>query len=161
MHGRRRVHVHIYSFVTWSWYFWLKKWFAGARWHIDQCSHLCHDLFLIMHSLNKFLLYVVTVQAIVSLVPDSCWAIIRNGNSIRGKCHKGHYQKLSEWRLFLVFLDNLAVVLVFIWHCRINTIYVHCQKISNSFPLAAKQGKKVCQRFAFLPVSKTHANFFL
>jgi len=50
--------------------------------------------------------------------------------------------------LFLFFFDNLAVVFCFDfggrreWHCRINTIHVHCQKIQNAFTPAAKQDRK-------------------
>jgi len=44
---------------------------------------------------------------------------------------------------FYIFLDT--------WHCRINTIFVHFRKISNSFALASKQERKACQRpFFFL-----------
>jgi hypothetical protein len=39
-------------------------------------------------------------------------------------------------------------------HPGIDTIYVQCLKISNSFALAAKEDRKTCQRFPFLPVSK-------
>jgi hypothetical protein len=53
------------------------------------------------------------------------------------------------WQLFLIFL-----------HCRINTIYVHCRKISNPFALAAKQDRKNRQRLTFLPVSKARTNYF-
>ena len=53
------------------------------------------------------------------------------------------------WQLFLIFL-----------HCRINTIYVHCRKISNPFTLAAKQDRKNRQRLTFLPVSKARTNYF-
>jgi hypothetical protein len=34
-----------------------------------------------LHWLDKFLLYTVTDQNIAFLVPDSCWATERNGNS--------------------------------------------------------------------------------
>jgi len=65
---------------------------------------------------------------------------------------RGHHQKRC---LLLPFLDNLAVVLGPSDITGQNTIYLDCLKISNSFALAAKQGRKACQRLAYLPVSKT------
>jgi hypothetical protein len=38
------------------------------------------------------------------------------------------------------------------------TIYLDCLKISNSFALAAKQGRKACQRLVYLPVSKVRTS---
>jgi hypothetical protein len=66
--------------------------------------------------------------------------------------------------LFLFFFDNLAVVFFCFflrgggWHCRINTIYVHCQKIQNAFTPVAKQDRKGSKRFSFILVSKGHTN---
>ena len=46
-------------------------------------------------------------------------------------------------------------------HCRINIIYVHCQKILNSYALAMKQDRKACQRLTFLPISKACTIIFI
>ena len=53
-----------------------------------------------------FLLYTVTDQDIIVLVPGGR----KRTQYMRGR-HWGHHQKRLERRLFLLFLDNLAVVL--------------------------------------------------
>jgi hypothetical protein len=49
------------------------------------------------------------------LVPDSCWASVRNSNSIYAYkliiYKRGHNQNRLEQRSFLLFLDNLTVSL--------------------------------------------------
>lgn len=44
------------------------------------------------------------------------------------------------------------------WHCRMNSIYLHCLQISNLFALTAKQTRKAHQRLAFLLISKIRTN---
>ena len=56
----------------------------------------------------------VTDQDIAFLVPDSCWATERNWLQYKCRPHRGHLQKQWEWCVFLLFLDNLAVVLGFL-----------------------------------------------
>ena len=60
------------------------------------------------------LLYMVTDKDIVFLVPDSCRMTVRNSNRISAKLHRGHHQKRLEQHLFLLIIDNLAVVLEFL-----------------------------------------------
>ena len=60
------------------------------------------------------LLYTVTDQDIAFLVPGSCRATIGNGNSIRVAFAESTIKKRLERRLFLLFLDNLGVVLEFL-----------------------------------------------
>ena len=62
-----------------------------------------------LHSLDKFLLFTVTDQDIVFMVSDSCWAMVRNGDSISVDVTRDNKKRLEQW-LFLFFLDNLAVV---------------------------------------------------
>jgi hypothetical protein len=45
-------------------------------------------------------------------------------------------------------------------HCRKNIININCLKISNSFALAVKQGRKAHRRLAILLVSKARTNKF-
>jgi hypothetical protein len=60
------------------------------------------------------LLYTATDQDITFLVPDSCRATIRNGNSISGDVSENIIKKLLERRLFMLFLHNLDIILDFL-----------------------------------------------
>ena len=64
----------------------IKLWFLG---HITGHQQHCYILSctgsiwaVILYWLDTFLLYTVTDQYVALLVPDSCWATVRNGNSI-------------------------------------------------------------------------------
>ena len=80
-----------------------------------------------LYWLDKCLLYTVNDHDIVLLVPDSCWATARNGNSI-----------IATTPCFcsLFFVDNLTVIWTF-WYCRINTICALSENI-----------KFICTRWA-------------
>lgn len=59
------------------------------------------------------------------------------------------------------FSVHLSVVLDFFWHCRINTICVHCRKKYNLFALAQNRQKNLAELLALLPVSKSHTHKFI
>jgi hypothetical protein len=84
----------------------------------------------------------------VFLVPDSCWATVRNSNRIyaynlvtlSARRSQRTQPKLMKTTLVSALFRQFDS---FFW--TIDTLYVLCQKIYNSFPLAAKQVRKTRQ----------------
>ena len=70
-----------------------------------------------LHCLYTFLLYTVTNKIYCFLVPDSCWATIRNGNSISADVAESTIKTIIT-TLISALIDNLAVVLGFSHYTR-------------------------------------------
>ena len=81
-----------------------------------------------LHCLYTFLLYTVTNKIYCFLVPDSCWATIRNGNSISADVAESTIKTIIT-TLISALIDNLAVVLGFshliLKLVQINYIFSH------------------------------------
>ena len=91
-----------------------------------------------MHWLDKFLLYTITDQDIVLLIPYSCWAMVRNSNSINKDFTEDTITTWLERCLFLLFL---AVVLGFLTLQDKYNIRI-CRKIYYSFFTRCETGQK-------------------
>ena len=80
---------------------------------------------------------------IIFLVPDSCWATVRNGNKISPDLTEDTIKKRLEWHTFLLLSDNLAVVLGFFFGIAgyIQSIYVHCRNKIHLHPLGNRTEK--------------------
>jgi hypothetical protein len=79
-----------------------------------------------LYWLDRFLLYAVTDQNIAFLVPDSCWAIERNGSSISANVTDDAFENVQNDTCFSYFQTIWQLFWTF-WYCRINTIYAHCR----------------------------------
>ena len=60
------------------------------------------------------MLYTATDQDIAFVVPDTCRATIRNGNSIGADFSENIINTLLEQRLFLLLLHHLDIILDFL-----------------------------------------------
>jgi hypothetical protein len=110
-----------------------------------------------LHWLDNLFLYMIIDQDIVFLVPDSCWAMVRNGNSI-SRLHRGHHQKQFKGCLIMLFLDNLAVILGSLTlqdKYNIHTLSENMKFICNRL---RNRTEKLTERLAFLLVSNRSFN---
>ena len=90
---------------------------------IDICL-----FYLVLVLFDKFLLYLVTDQQIIFLVPDSCWVTVRNGNSISADFSEDTIKKpIRRMLVFAHFRQFSSCFGSFFRHCRINTIYTQCR----------------------------------
>ena len=82
------------------------------------------------------------------LVLDSCWATVRNSNMIYPYKLINLQARTSQRAQSKTIRTTLISALFRQFDSffgAIDTIYVHCRKIYNSFPLAAKQVRKTRQ----------------
>ena len=93
----------------------------------------------------------VTDQDIVFLVPDSFRVTIRNCNNINADLKEDTIKKRLERRLFLLFLDNLAAIMV------VSTLE---GKLLENIKCICTSLRNRTKRHDFLPVSKARTNKF-
>ena len=102
-----------------------------------------------LYWLDKCLLYTVNDHDIVLLVPDSCWATARNGNSIiattlvSALCFCGQFDSYLN---FLILQDKHNM-------CIVRKYKIHLHSLS-------KRTEQLAKDSLFLPVSKARTNIF-
>ena len=95
------------------------------------------------HWLDKFFVIYGHWPRYNFLVSDACWSATRNGygNSKEWTLQTTPSKTIRTTLVSALFIDNLAVVLGFLTF-QDNIIYVHYQKVTNSFAFTAKRGRK-------------------
>ena len=97
----------------------------------NYLSCTCSIWAVILHWIDNCSVNTVTDQDIVLLVPDSCRATVRSGNSIIVDFREQH-RKTNRKTLVSALLRQFDRCFWIFWHCRICTIYVHYRKIYYS-----------------------------